>query len=80
MRYLDTFATTAMLYAINHMNRFPFNIWILMLAAIVIVWAFMFNSASSAPPTQPYNEFLEALAAKKVSSIEVDGAANNGSA
>jgi cell division protease FtsH len=55
------------------MSRFPFNIWILMLAAIVIVWAFMFNSASSTPPTQPYNDFLEALEAKKVSSIEVDG-------
>lgn len=55
------------------MSRFPFNIWILMLAAIVIVWAFMFNSASSTPPTLPYNDFLEALEGKKVSSIEVDG-------
>lgn len=55
------------------MNRLPFNLWFILLAAILIAWAFSLTSNQAPQNQTAYTNFLNMVALGKVSSVEIDG-------
>ncbi|MDW8091914.1 MAG: ATP-dependent zinc metalloprotease FtsH [Meiothermus sp.] len=55
------------------MNRLPFNLWFILLAAILIAWAFSLTSHQQPSNTIAYTVFLNEIEQGRVARIVVDG-------
>ncbi|MDX2006969.1 MAG: ATP-dependent zinc metalloprotease FtsH [Meiothermus sp.] len=55
------------------MNRLPFNLWFILLAAILIAWAFSLTSNQQPQNQIAYTTFLQEVEQGRVSKVRVDG-------
>lgn len=55
------------------MNRLPFNLWLILFAAILIAWAFSLTSSQQPTNQVAYTTFLNEIDQGRVAKIAVDG-------